>query len=225
MQTAQGKVVKMTETLQGMVYDTVLIGDNGTVDAPDGLSASAELEFGQSWVFFRDLTGKELADCNIALQKSLAAGEALTATRVGLYFPRYLGDYAINEENIVKFVENAYFELDRNRVQKVIEGPAIAFPPGIGWYGGGMTSLGLPSLVATQPLSDPIELSSQMTVEARLSISRKDWVKTQVGVDFKDKITVTEHYTTARTPGEDAYVALAAKCILYGRYSRPAVAA
>jgi hypothetical protein len=221
MQTSEGKLVKMTETFQGMIYDSVIIGDTATT-IKDGV-ATAEIEFGQSWVFFRDLTGKELSDCNISLQKALAAGESLTATRVGLYFGKFIGNYQVNDENVLKFVENAYFELNRNRVQKVIEGPAIAFPPGMGWYGGDALSLGLPSLVASQPLSDPIELSSDMTVEGRLTLSRKDWAKTQFGGSlFEDKILFQDSVPSGKS---EWYCAIIAKCILYGRYKRPAVAA
>jgi len=174
-----GKKISLVEWREDWRYDTRAIVGSG---------AASILSAGQTWEFFRDLSGKDRIDCNITQQRRISRGEQMVINNIGAFICGRLPGVANQCTNEVfhYIAERFYLEFKINK-DTVMEGPLLTFQSGLGVSGyssdvapdGNILSLGVPSLAAVRPLLVNQEINSDHDIEATMTHFGAGWLTTE----------------------------------------------
>ncbi len=205
-----GTYYKLVDTLHHAQRESVLIQND---------SATSSIPFGQEYEFGRDIADKPELDCNFRTPRKLTSGQVMWVSRIGLYFPKFVGGREVDAEDIQVVAENTFFEFDIGGKRKYAA-PAIESPSGFGWYGSttknneSVLSLGLPSLGGVLPLAQKIYFNDKHDVAGRLTFQRRTWISGLPAAFLAGG-------NVPRTPDNSAFVL--ARMILHGRLYTPSM--
>lgn len=173
-----GQIANIRDFREGRKYDTVLI-EAGTITP------------GTSYEFFQNLQQKRNIDTNLKTQRKLSAGESMVLDRIGLYFRLATGNTITVPRDIKKLAENSFYRLNINGILQD-EGPAIAFPSGLGLYGNttetdaGIVSIGVPATASAARLVRKQLLNQNHELDGQLEFNQRAWLTTILGADVVD---------------------------------------
>lgn len=184
--TDTSQVVNIRDFRESDKYDSVII--------PGGEIITTGTEI----IFFNDVQGKRETDSNIKTPRKLSAGESMVLDRIGLYFRLAVGDSISSARDIIKVVENSFYELRINQILQD-EGPSIKFPSGYGLSGNttennlSIVSLGVAAtasasrLIKKQMLNQNHELNGLMRFDAR-----NGWTNSSNPAGFDTTVSVVQ---------------------------------
>lgn len=173
MRLPQGtsKIVKLVEWREDYIFDTVDYVTGATVP------------LGNQQVFFQNVAGKQLVDCNISTPRKLQAGQEMVLNQIGVMPLHHDPHAAAGEVVAVDFcwaVDRLHYELFINGIS-IAQGPVHCFPPGLGMTGStaGLSAVltnGVASPAAVPRLLVPQTITEQSnTFEGRLTHFAAAW--------------------------------------------------
>lgn len=180
-----GQIVNIRDFREGDKYDSIAIPNNETIVA------------GTTCTFFSDIQGKKLVDTNFATQRKLSAGESMVLDRIGLYFRTATGDSITSGRDIMKVVENSYYNLTINNILQD-EGPAIKFPSGYGLYGNttenntSIMALGVPATASAARLIKKQMLNQNHELNGTLLFSARTWTTAPNPAGFTNTVVIVQ---------------------------------
>lgn len=166
-----GQILNIRDFRETDKWDTIAI--------PEG-----EIVPGTQFIFFADIQNKREVDTNIKTPRKLSSGESMVLDRIGLYPRSALGDVITVPRDVKKVIDNAYFRMKINDLLQA-EGPAIAFPSGLGFYGNttetdaGILSIGVPATASVSKLIKKQLLNQNHELEGLLRYDPRNWLQQQ----------------------------------------------
>ncbi|MEK6683899.1 MAG: hypothetical protein AABY46_04490 [Nitrospirota bacterium] len=168
-----GEAKVLTEVYDGYKWDTVAVHNSG-----------AAVASGQQFYYFRDLTDKNLIDCNITQQRRISRGEEMEVKTIGAHVSCRQPDGAQQATlDIMWAVERLYLELKVNK-KPVSEGPIAVYQSGLGVTGYSSRTTtdvltnGVASQAAVRPLYKNIDLTSEHDIEGQMTHFSAAWLTT-----------------------------------------------
>lgn len=166
-----GQILNIRDFRESDKWDTIVI--------PAG-----EIVPGTQFIFFADIQGKREVDTNIKTPRKLSSGESMVLDRIGLYPRSSMGNEITVPRDVKKALDNAYFRMKINDLLQA-EGPAIAFPSGLGFYGNttetdaGIISVGVPATASASKLVKKQLLNQNHELEGMLRFDPRSWLSLQ----------------------------------------------
>jgi hypothetical protein len=180
-----GQIVNIRDFREGDKYDSIVFPIQEVIGT------------GTQCIFFADLQGKRRTDTNFATQRKLSAGESMVLDRIGLYFRLAVGNSITSGRDIIKIVENSFYQLTINDILQD-EGPAIKFPSGYGLYGNttendmSIMALGVPATASAARLIKKQMLNQNHELNGLLQFDARQWCAQPNPAGFDATVTVVQ---------------------------------